>query len=193
MFITGIILMAAAVNIGLIAFLPRYQNMIKKYSVGINFFLTLIATLIGVAIAIIITEYEAERKERTDTIKLLISSRESVNISLIYGKALIEKHKDKPDFFTHSPLPYPKYLDVLLAQNIINRNLSLHSLKGLNTLVIHLDRSKEDTECYVRLLDCTKEVIGLEIKYLSKQISDEEIKQSMDDLIKKTGSFCMKK
>ena len=57
--------------LGIITFIPRFKRVINSNQLGINFFLTLIATLIGVLLAISITNYENKQKETTDVIKLI--------------------------------------------------------------------------------------------------------------------------
>ena len=47
--------------LGVFTFIPKFKSVIERYSVGINFFLTLVATLVGVLLAISITNYEAKQ------------------------------------------------------------------------------------------------------------------------------------
>ncbi|MCG9758981.1 hypothetical protein L1D50_07660, partial [Pseudoalteromonas sp. Isolate6] len=56
----------------------------ERFSLGINFLLTLIATLVGVLLAI--TDYEAEQKEKQDVVKLLMSSISSVKTCYEYSE-----------------------------------------------------------------------------------------------------------
>ena len=56
----------------------------------VNYFLTLIATLVGVLLAIAITNYEDSQKEKQDLIKLLNASIESVDTSYDYANELVK-------------------------------------------------------------------------------------------------------
>ena len=75
--------------LGIITFIPRFKRVINSNQLGINFFLTLTATLIGVLLAISITNYENKQKEKTDVIKLINARFSSVKIVLEYSEALI--------------------------------------------------------------------------------------------------------
>ena len=69
-----IVLTSIFVLVGLFTFVPRLQSTLQNYNVGVNYFLTLIATLVGVLLAIAITNYEESQKEKRDVIKLLNAS-----------------------------------------------------------------------------------------------------------------------
>ena len=85
----------ALITIGLIVvsafvFLPRFRTVTERYSLGVNFFLTLIATLVGVLIAILISNYEQAKKETADVVKLLHASIASIETCHQYSEALLE-------------------------------------------------------------------------------------------------------
>ncbi len=134
--------------LGAFTFIPKFKSVIERYSIGMNFFLTLIATLVGVLLAISITNYEAKQKEKQDIIKLLKSSISSVETCYEYSEELIEYFNKLPkedelkaEFYLKNPPPYPEYLDTFLMQNIVSKNLSGTTLSELNEYLINLKRS----------------------------------------------------
>ena len=90
------------VTIGLVflstfVLLPKFNEFTERYSLSINYFLTLIATLVGVLLAISITNHEADKKEKQDVIKLLNSSVTAVDACYDYTEELIEYYNEIPD------------------------------------------------------------------------------------------------
>lgn len=171
-------------------FLPRFKSFVENYSLGINFFLTLIATLIGVLLAISITNYDSERKEKQDVIKLLESSINSVEASLIYTEQLIEyfdklpeKDEMRKDFYLNNPLPYPDYLDTFLMQSMINRNLSGTVLSTLNINLINLKRTRTSNYAvYLSLLNNVIEILKLEVSFQNAEIPMAQFKSQVNHL-----------
>jgi uncharacterized protein YlaN (UPF0358 family) len=169
--------------LGVFTFIPKFKSAIERYSVGINFFLTLIATLVGVLLAISITNYEAEQKEKQDVIKLLKSSISSVETCYEYSKELIEyfnklpkKGELKAEFYLKNPPPYPEYLDIFLMQNIVSKNLSEAALSDLNEYLINLKRSRiPNAPLYLKVLESTLKLLELEVAYQKGLINEAQL------------------
>jgi uncharacterized protein YlaN (UPF0358 family) len=169
--------------LGVFTFIPKFKSAIERYSVGINFFLTLIATLVGVLLAISITNYEAEQKEKQDVIKLLKSSISSVETCYEYSKELIEyfnklpkKSELKAEFYLKNPPPYPEYLDIFLMQNIVSKNLSEAALSDLNEYLINLKRSRiPNAPLYLKVLESTLKLLELEVAYQKGLINEAQL------------------
>lgn len=176
--------------LGAFTFIPQFKNTIERYSVGVNFFLTLIATLIGVLLAITITNYETEQKEKHDVIKLLRSAMTSVETCYEYSEELIEYHdklptkdESKPEFFVKNPPPYPEYLDTFLMQNIVSKNLSGATLNDLNEYLINLKRSRTfNAPLYLTVLDQTLKLLELEIAFQKGEINEEQLDSKLSNL-----------
>ncbi|MCW8093159.1 hypothetical protein [Alteromonas sp. ASW11-130] len=171
-------------------FLPKFKGIIERYSLGINFFLTLIATLVGVLLAISITNYEDKKKEKKDVIKLLSSSISSVETCHEYTKILIEYFEELPDenvskadFYAKNPPPYPAYLDTLLMQNIVSKNLSGAALSDLNELLINLKRSRDNNATlYLKVLEQTLNLLKLEISFQKEIIDETQLSKKMNEI-----------
>ena len=169
--------------LGFFTFVPKFKRVIERHSVGINFFLTLVATLVGVLLAISITNYEDKQKEKQDVIKLLMSSISSVEACYEYSEELIEYFNKLPKeeelrtgFYLKNPPPYPEYLDTFLMQNIVSKNLSGATLSDLNEYLINLKRSRTfNAPLYLKILEQTIKLLELEVAYQKGHISEAQL------------------
>jgi len=176
--------------LGGVTLLPRFKHIVKNYETGINFFLTIVATLVGVFLAISISNFESEQKEKQDVIKLLRAAIASVETSLDYSQKLESYYKTLPKdselletFYDKNPLPFPGYIETFLTQNIVSRNLSEPSLTELNELIINLKRTRaSDTEIYIRLLDLSQKTLQAEIELQQGKINPVQLEQHLDEL-----------
>ena len=176
--------------LGVFTFVPKFKSVIERHSVGINFFLTLIATLVGVLLAIYINNYETAQKEKQEVIKLLTSTKASVETCYDYSEELIEYFdtlpKDDPtkaDFYAKNPPPYPDYLDIFLTQNIVSKNLSEASLSELNEYIINLKRSRTfNASLYLTLLEQTLGLLDLEVSYQKGTLTEVQLDEKLTQL-----------
>ena len=179
--------------LGAFTFLPNFKGAIERNSTGINFFLTLIATLIGVLLAISITDYENKQKEQQDVIKLLNSAITSVDTCYDYSEELIEYFSQLPpddgsklNFYEKNPPPYPDYLDTFLMQTLVSKNLSGSTLNKLNENLINLKRSRShNAQLYLYLLAQTLKLLELEVAFQTGTINQQQL-TSQSDLLKAT-------
>ena len=169
-------------------FLPRFRQLVERQNLAVNFFLTLIATLVGVLLAIAISNHEQAQKEKGDVAKLIRASIHSVETCYEYSQALV-KHFDtvandsanRADFFSNNPLPYPDYVDVFVMQNIVSKNLSQVALSDLNELIINLKRaSSTKPSLYLTMLDRTKQLLESELRYQQGKINYQELELQLD-------------
>lgn len=176
------------VFLSVFVFLPRFRQVTERYSLGINFFLTLIATLVGVLLAISITNYETVQQEKQDVIKLLRSSISSVETCYEYSETLIsyfallpKNDSSKTTFYLKNPPPYPEYLDTFLMQNIVSKNLSGAALSDLNELLINLKRSRvKNPSLYLTILEQTMRLLELEIAFQKEEIDEKQLEIQLD-------------
>ncbi|MCH2055867.1 MAG: hypothetical protein MK214_04480 [Thalassotalea sp.] len=91
-----VVITVSLVFLSVIILLPKFNNFNERYSLSINYVLTLVATLIGVLLAIAISNHEADKKENEDVIKLLGSSMSSVETCHDYTEKLIEYYDSLP-------------------------------------------------------------------------------------------------
>ncbi|NTS76793.1 hypothetical protein HR060_07905 [Catenovulum sp. SM1970] len=176
--------------LGLLMFIPKFKASFEKYALGINFILTLFATLVGVLMAIYISNYEAEKKEQKDLIKLLGAAKVSVSTSIDYSEkinnyyeTLADDSPDRSDFYVKNKPPYPEYLDSFLAQDIISKNLSAQTLESLTEAQINLKKSLNyNIDMYFVLLQETEAIIDLEIQFQQNLLSANTLEQEQDKL-----------
>lgn len=170
--------------------LPKFKGFTERYSLSINYFLTLVATLVGVLLAIAITNHEAEKKEKQDFIKLLRSAITSVETCYDYTGKLIEYFDQLPsedalksEFYVKNQPPYPNYLDSFLMQNIVSKNLSSDALSELNEQVINLKIIRDnDAVTYHSFLDETRNILSLELSFQEGEISQAQLDKRLGEL-----------
>jgi len=185
--------------VGVFAFLPQFQPWIRKYNTGINFFLTLIATLVGVLLAIAISDYEADKKEQQDLIKLLRAAENVVENSADYTNDLMliymelaEKDERKKAFFLRNPPPYPNYLDSLLNQNIASKNISSEGLEVLNEYLFNLKKVRQsDIDIYLHLLQQIRQVLQLEQEHQASKLDLQSLDLKLEQLQQQSQQFIL--
>ena len=171
-----------------VIFLPRFRKFVEQQNLAVNFVLTLVATLVGVLLAIAISNHEQDEKEKGDVAKLIRASIHSVETCYEYSEVLLQHYQtesaelvSQEDFFSKNPLPYPDYLDVFIMQALVSKNLSQASLSDLNELLINLKRSIErKPDIYLEMLEQTKQVLLIELLYQNGNIDGSELEQKLD-------------
>jgi len=146
-------------------------NFIKLSKTEItSFVLTLIATLIGVLLAISLSNSEAAKKEKEDTVKLLNSANIIVKGTSNYTRELdsyITNLKDTVHVDStairriekQNPIPYPDLLESIIANDIVSKNLSQYT----------------HTEIYIYLLNLRKLAAYKSINYYQKSLEELEL------------------
>lgn len=173
-----------------IIFLPRFKGFVERQNHAVNFFLTLVATLVGVLLAIAITNYEESQKEKQDVAKLISASINSVETSREYSESLYKHYlslpkskKQQAKFFEKNTLPYPEYLDVFISQSLVSKNLSEAALSDLNELLINLKRSIDrDPKLYIEILKRTEALLNTELTYQRGELSYAELERHLDKI-----------
>ena len=154
-----------------------------------SFILTLIATLIGVFVAIILTDIGAVEKEQNDTIKLLNTSKIIVTETLSYTEKLnsyidtLQQDSSNYDELrlkrvqTQNPIPYPDLLEEIIASELVLKNMSefSHSIVYTNIMNIKKLASYKTISYYKRMLDELLLILTLEIKYQQGKVSIEDL------------------
>jgi len=171
-------------------FLPKFKRFIEQQSVAFNFLLTMVATLVGVLLAIAISNYEADKKEQEDVVRLIDASITSIESCAGYTQALLEHAENQSldaqaseQFFLLNPAPYPEYVDVFLAQPVVSKNLSSDGLSDLNGIVINLKRTiTSKPKVYLELLTQTREVLLVERRYQGGEIDEVELDRLLDQI-----------
>jgi predicted outer membrane lipoprotein len=180
--------------LGMLTFVPKYQDAINRFSTGINFFLTLIATLFGVLLAMAFANIEEEQKEKEHVVKLMQATIAAIESSHDYSEELFEFYLKMPkqdearsQFFAKNPLPFPDYLNTFMAQSLVNRTLSEKTLIDLNEYKFNLQKTSNGSQpqIHLLLLTYTIEALSLEITYQKGEKSLSELEQAIDRKDKK--------
>ncbi len=174
--------------LGMLTFVPKYQDAINRFSTGINFFLTLIATLFGVLLAMAFANIEEEQKEKEHVIKLMQATIAAIESSYDYSEDLYEfylnlpkEDKTRAHFFDKNPLPFPDYLNTFMRQSLVNRTLSEETLIDLNEYKFNLQKTSNvnQPQIYLVLLTYTIETLRLEIDYQKGEKTLPELEQAI--------------
>ncbi|WP_196886031.1 hypothetical protein [Aureivirga sp. CE67] len=175
-------------------FLFVIQKKGKKSEV-ISFISTIIATLIGVWLAITLTNSENDKKEKEDTIKLLQSSINIIDETKDYTEGLnnyfLEIQKDttlsKKEIElkkSKNPIPYPYFFETIVSNELFTKNVSEKTHKTVYNLLINMKKisSYNRIEQYKSLLIDLEEIIKLEVLYQKEEIDFEELEQKIDKI-----------
>lgn len=184
-----IFLTIALLAISALLFTSKFKAFTQSYAVACNFILTLIATLIGVLLAIVISNYDADRKEIKDLIKVLYAAEAVIEESLEYSVSLNEAYKknielygEQQTFFTRNPLVYPQYLDNMLTQNLVSKNITVEGLSEISEHLIILQRAqKVEPDTFIASMRYIKLVITLERRFQNAELLEHDYKQMLND------------
>lgn len=184
--ITTVILIACCT----VFFIPSLRRFTKDNELASNFALTMVATLIGVLLAIAISNYDEDEKERRDLIKLLYAAKAVATESLEYSQAVMafyesneaseQTKRSKQQFFKDNPLPYPEYLDALMSQQLFIKNLSQESLTELSESLILMKRANTlRPDLFLSNLSFVLYVLEQEHRYQKGEISLHELERTL--------------
>ncbi|OUS00960.1 hypothetical protein A9Q86_09440 [Flavobacteriales bacterium 33_180_T64] len=155
----------------------------------VSFLLTLIATLVGVLIALWLTNSGMRNKEKEDSIKLL----ETANLILtnthkytkILNNTVVEQEKDTINngiddmekLKTLNPIPYPELLETIISNELISKNISEYTHSSIYNGLINLKKlaKYETAEYYQNYLEQMILLLSLEIERLEGEINSEEL------------------
>ncbi len=160
----------------------------------VSFVLTLIATLIGVLIAISLTNYGIRNKEKNDTIKLLNTAKLILINTNQYAKglndAILELEEDTlrnnnqsmEEHKSSNPIPYPDLLETIISNELISKNISEFSHNYIYTGLNNLRKltKYETVEYYQKSLEEMILLLDLEIENQQAKINPQEFKSKFD-------------
>lgn len=185
------------VSVVSIIFLLIVSKYGKKLEIA-HFISTLLATLIGVLLAVTLSNSAKMKKEKTDTVKLLNSAAQIVDMTYVYILGLesyileLEKDSTNNAMITNvkekNPLPYPVLMEKIISNELISKNISEFSYVQINSVIINLKRVREYERInnYKRHLKELMILFELEIEFLNGNINLEAVKERF---IEKTNNF----
>lgn len=158
-----------------------------------SFILTLVATLVGVFIAISLTNSGIQKKEKEDTIKLLNTSKlilvNTKSYSQELNKAVEKLKKDTINNSNESisqikktnPIPFPYLLETVITNEILSKNISEYSHSKIYTGLINLKKlaDYQTAEIYDQSLSELIILMDLEIQFQNEKLNMTEIEKMM--------------
>ena len=166
----------------------------------IHFISTLLATLIGVLLAVTLSNNANIKKEKEDTVKLLNSAVQIIHMTYDYTVGLesfiLELERDSTTnndsivtiIKKKNPLPYPDLMETIIANELISKNISEFSYIHINNIIINLKRVREYERInnYKRFLKELTILLELEIDFQNENIDSD----AMNDMfIEKVNNF----
>ena len=166
----------------------------------IHFISTLLATLIGVLLAVTLSNSEKIKKEKEDTVKLINSASQIIEMTYIYSTGLesylgeLKKGSiNNSDslvaiFKNKNPLPYPDLIETIIANELITKNMSEFSYVTINSVIINLNRVRdyESINTYKRSLKELEILFEMEMEYQKGKL---KLKVMNDEYILRTKEF----
>jgi len=193
------LLILLALGVGSLIFLLIIRKKGEKLIIT-RFIATLLSTLIGVLLAVTLSNIANIKKEKADTIKLLNSATHIINMTYDYTVGLetfvLELEKDSTinndSIITiikeKNPLPYPDLMETIISNELISKNISEFSYIKINSVIINLKRVRgyKSINNYKMSLKELTILLELEIDFQNGNI---DIEAMNDRFIEKTNNF----
>ena len=165
-----------------------------------RFIATLLSTLIGVLLAVTLSNNAKIKKEKADAIKLLNSATHIIEMTYDYTVGLesfvlgLEKDStiNNDSIITiikaKNPLPYPDLMETIISNELISKNISVFTYIQINSVIINLKRVREYERInnYKRSLKELMILLELEIDFQNGNINLEAMN---DRFVEKTNNF----
>ena len=189
--------------------LKAFRTVNKKYVGLISFWLTVIATFIGVFVALALNNYDQHKADISKTISLLeLCGYElgQVKLECDISQGLIDADPsiDLETFISSNPISRAEFFDNIMRNELFVRNVSLSTFQALsrvnkNTQKVYawLDAPKGSVdkgkiyETLGKIILYTQKIIATEIAYLNGEISlkslDNQNEEHIMSLLSGTG------
>ncbi|RLD66153.1 MAG: hypothetical protein DRI84_05350 [Bacteroidetes bacterium] len=186
----GSISILVVLSIVIIIFLFIIRKKGKKIEIT-HFISTLLATLIGVLLAVTLSDHANIKKEKEDTVKLLKSADRVIDMTYEYTLGLesyiLELEKDSinnsdsiiRDIKNKNQLPYPDLMETIISNELISKNISAFSYLQINSAIINLKKVREwgRINTYKRFLNELDILLELEIDYQNGDLDEEAMSE----------------
>lgn len=167
-----------------------------------NFFITVLATLIGVFCATWLNDYQQSVKEKQDTKKLLNTSITIINNAAEYSNRLLDHYEKllqdtikfdlakQSDFKQKNPLPYPEHIATIFTNELIFKNVSQFTHSTFFSGLVNLKKIKsyDSAKLYISYLEDIKVLLSMEIDLQYGKINQHEFKTAYLDKIQMKGT-----
>ncbi|QTD38161.1 hypothetical protein JL193_02315 [Polaribacter batillariae] len=195
-----VIIIILVVVITIFSFNKKFKGIRKRYSNGIDFYFTLIATIIGVLLAFYFSNLAEKRKDKQYVIDILEISNSNVNQNIEENKNLINLYRqvklDSLDVAINA-LNYPTFTEeIIFADSKISQYISKETYKSLLSRfeaskkmrnLFHTYSFKQSSlvaEQYNLTLTRISKDIELEIELQKGALNEVEVKKKNDSLNK---------
>ena len=198
-----LILSIILILISVVLFIPALRARLQPYEQGLNFILTLTATLIGVFIGISLSNYEEQKTENENVVKVLDFAASLIQNTLDYtqgieGVILEAADSTAATLVEKNPIPFPDQYQTVLENDFILRNISKASMGRIfNAVVdaqkIHVvvntaddaQRIRQYIEIYKLLLWQLKELTLLEVEHQKGNLELGQLNVQIDQVLDK--------
>lgn len=177
----------------------KFPKKIITKSDWISFFLTLVATLIGVLIANSLSESSETKREKEFAIKLITSSSKLVHktfkLSSSVGKSIEFLKQDSSyteenitSIQINNPLPYPDFLKTALDNPAVLNNISSFTYEEFYKQTLNLKKvaTFNTLSYYLEGLENIESLLTMEVKFLKKEFDINELKTAYEEAVKQT-------
>ena len=185
----------------ILCFSPKLHAFRKKFSKGIDFYLTLFATIIGVFLAIYFSNVIEERKNKTYVINMLKISKKSIDNTVEQNNSTIYVQYKNFELDSINVMINPLYLPEQIENKILNDNLIAQhiSTSTYEELVSDLQFAKKmkyffENQTYkegTRIAEHFNEQLKLMAGKIALEIDFQENRLNIDD--KKKRFVALKK
>ncbi|MFD0861427.1 hypothetical protein ACFQ1M_04360 [Sungkyunkwania multivorans] len=195
-----VIILILVVVITIFSFSRKFKGIRKRYSNGIDFYFTLIATIIGVLLAFYFSDLAEKRKDKQYVIDILEISKSNVDQNFIENKSLIDLYQQvKLDSLNVAinALNYPNFTEeIIFSDSKISQYISKGTYKSLLSQfesakkmrnLFHtysFNQSSLVAEQYNMTLNRISQHIELEIELQNGTLKENELKKKTKALNK---------
>lgn len=199
------------VIISFIAYWKKTERWRASKSEFFNFLLTLVATFIGVFLAIDFTNLSEHKKEQKNVMKLLDATILDINNCISSTSQTVNMASNDIDslqtkylYIQTNPLQLPKLLQSTVNNEVVLRHLSSHGIQWLNKNTNDLEAIQEQINIdpenfettivssmnfYIELMELSKEVITTEKSIIEARTPEKDISKLYDELNRKWESI----
>lgn len=185
-----------------LSFVPKLEQVRRKHADMFSFAFTLVATFVGVFLAIDLTNKSEKHKERDNVIKLLHASsleisntisRTQTTLSVaIHG---VDSMYSSRHHIKNNPIQLPTLFQTIISNESVLGHLTETGIKvyyntegniqglveAINKGVAFNDSILLSTiEVYIKELQFTQKILNLEIAHLEGEIPDDKIEELYD-------------
>lgn len=150
----------------------------------ITFFSTLLATLIGVLVAVGVSEVQKENREKEDVVKILDNTQAVLNSFMLgivnlkrdYDSQIRKKDSHIKLYKESNPIVYPDFLENVFQHPMIKKHVSNYTQVVFFQSFFDLKRMKryDMLSIYIVILKNIENLLALEIDYIEEKLSSIE-------------------